>query len=137
MKRNRQYSIFTVSMLLLLLVTACGFSSRPESKPAVKINVSPEQLVVGQVVNIQAIAVDQTGVSRVDVQVDGRLLASLPADAAQTSFIASQTWVPDLPGSHIIQAQAYNVDNQASELVNVIVQVGEAVTQAEPGCRNC
>lgn len=116
----------------MLLATACGFNSQPASKPLVKINIAPEQLTVGQVVSIQAIAVDTAGVLRVDVQVDGQPLVSLPANPAQTTFIASQTWTPTIPGSHIIQAQAVNVDGQPGEMASVIVQVGETVSATPP-----
>ncbi len=119
-------------MLLLLLATGCNFNRQPASKPMVKINVAPEQLVVGQVVSIQAIAVDTTGVARIDLQVDGQPLFSLPANPSQTSLIATQTWTPTVPGSHVIQAQAVNVDNQPSEPVNLIVQVADAVSGTLP-----
>lgn len=132
MKRNHPFIIVFVGMLLMLLATACNFNSQPASKPVVKINVAPEQLVVGQVVSIQAIAVDTTGVARVDVQVDGQPLASLPATPAQSTFIATQTWTPAIPGSHVIQAQAVNVDNLPGEMVSLIVQVGEAVSETPP-----
>jgi uncharacterized protein YraI len=132
MKRNIQFLI--ISLIGMIVLTACGFgNTTPATKPTVQLNLASgtNELVVGQVISIQAIAVDQSGVARVDLQVDGQLLATVPVAPAEATFIASQTWIPDVPGSHAIQAQAINSDGQPSDLVTIVVTVNDVVTEAE------
>jgi hypothetical protein len=130
---NRNFQIFILSLIGIMVLTACNFgNSTPATKPTVQLNLTPgnSDLVVGQVISIQAIAVDQSGVTRVDLQVDGQLLATVPVAPAQDTFIASQTWTPEVPGSHAIQAQAFNSEGQPSELVTLVVTVNDSLAQS-------
>ena len=64
-ERTMQHKIqfLIISLIGILVLSGCAFGADNSTKPALKLNVAPEVdgLVVGQIVNIQAIAVDQNG----------------------------------------------------------------------------
>jgi len=133
MKRQtlRTYSMFIILMIALTATTACnGLLPQTEAKPSVALSVTQadgDGLTVGQPVTVQIAAVAEGGVSRVELLVDGQLYATLPVAPATSPYLSNQNWTPDAVGSHIIQAIAYNADNQASDPGQVIVSVEAAV----------
>ncbi len=136
MKRQTlsSYSIFIILMIALTTTACNGLLPQTDAKPSVALSVTHttgNSLMVGQPVAVQIAAVAEGGISRVELLVDGQLYATLPVTPAASPYITSQTWTPAMMGSHIIQAVAYNTDNQASAPGQVIVSVEEVVADAE------
>lgn len=132
---------FSVLLILVvgLLGTGCKVVKKsPAVKPVVTISAPQNNTVValGETVSVQIVAIDTAGISRVEVQIDGQAVATLAAGADTTTFNGGQPWTPDVAGSHVIQAIAYNVDNVASDPAQVFVTVSpeksDAVSKADP-----
>ncbi len=134
MKRQtlRTYSIFVILMIALSTTACNGLLPQNAAKPSVALSVTQangDGLTVGESVTVQIAAVADGGISRVELLVDGQLYATLPVTPAASPYLVSQSWTPEMVGSHIIQAIAYNADNQASDPGQVIVSVAEAVVE--------
>jgi hypothetical protein len=118
----------------LLLVSCClaavaggliySVWPRPVAKPLVLIS-SPrhgEEVVVGAATTVEAVARDETRVTRVELWVDGELRASqtssLPGGTSPFPLLAS--WQPLSPGTHSLVVRAFNAQNaRAYASVNV------------------
>jgi hypothetical protein len=104
------------------------------SKPTVVI-ASPKadsSFESGQEITIQSIASDSEGITRVELWIDGQQENIEAVAPAETSYAANQSWMPTTPGSHIVEVRAYNVENMASEPVQIMVRVTQAVAEATP-----
>jgi hypothetical protein len=97
------------------------------SIPVVTITspVSGTQGQVGQPVTVEVVATDPTGVTQVELWVDGKLtnVQSRPAEGAQPSWNTRFIWTPQSPGSHTLGARATNSSGQKSALVSIIINV--------------
>lgn len=129
------------SLIILLgmaFLTACDPPSPAgtEGKPWITIitPTSGSQLPVGREVGIQVNATDAQGVARIEIKIDGMLVgtAQSPGARGQTNLVATQPWTFTEPGNHIIMAQAFNVNRQASDLAVVNVQVTSGSASPEP-----
>jgi len=134
---------------LALVMSACGQAaptsdvpgaaavpSPAGNKPVVVIS-SPQSgssFTLGQQVVIQSASVDpeNKGLSRVDVLVDGQVIASQGVQSAAASYVASQVWQPNRAGSHVIEVRAYNLSGVASDPAQAIVTVVEPPAQSPP-----
>ncbi|MBN1995242.1 MAG: hypothetical protein JW953_21310 [Anaerolineae bacterium] len=105
-------------------------SCRSASQPTVAINSPPSetQVVSGQEVSIQSTATDAKGITRIDLLVDGDIVRSDKAPSPQTSFSVVQVWQAGAPGKHTVGVLAYNMDNVASNMAEISLEV-----QAGPG----
>lgn len=128
----RRTAIVVVALLLVLCCLAAVFGglayvyygTAVEARPMVFIN-SPshgQQVEVGDVISVQAVARDETKVTRVELWVDGVLLtsqeSSLPRGVSPFPLLA--TWQPLAPGNHVLIVRAFNVQNaHASSAVTV------------------
>lgn len=114
------------TLFILVTVLACGISPTPQtSKPSVAI-ASPSTGIayqVGQAVPLQAAVADTNGLSRIELRVDGQLLNTDNLNPPATSYTVNHSWTPEVPGSHIIDIRAYNVDGAVNEPVQVIFTV--------------
>ncbi len=130
----RQQRIHTYLLLLSLLLTAalstaCNTtaSDAGQDKPAVAINIAQsDNMKVGQEINIQMMAMDAEGISRIELKIDGQPYATLSAQGNSASFNAAQLWKPETMGSHVIQVQAFDINNVASDPVQSFVTVASA-----------
>jgi hypothetical protein len=87
---------------------------------------------VGQPVPLQAAVADTNGLSRIELRVDGQLLNTDNLNPPATSYTVNHSWTPEVPGSHIIDIRAYNVDGAVNEPVQIIFTVnseGDQITQ--------
>jgi len=118
--------------LLGLLLAGCGDEPQPVSTPsgqppvvAIVVPQAGTTVQKGQTVDVQSQAVDEKGVTRVELWADGTLVRSdASAQAAgQTVFSVSQPWLPAVPGSHAIMVKAYDADNLVTESSVLIVNV--------------
>jgi hypothetical protein len=122
--------------IVLLLVGACVIAALAgvlvyllrvpavEARPVVFIN-SPtygQQAEVGETLSVQALARDETKVTRVELWVDGALLTSqesnLPGGVSHLPLFAN--WQPVSAGTHTLIVRAFNAQNgRAYGSVNV------------------
>lgn len=77
-------------------------------------------------VTVQATASDPSGVTRMELWVNGVNTAEAvsPATQGQPTLTASLQWVPAVPGSHRLEVRAYNVQAAVSQAAAVTVNVG-------------
>lgn len=78
-------------------------------------------------VTIQATASDPSGVTRLELWVDGvkTAEAASPLTQGQSTLTASLQWVPATPGNHTLEIRAYNAQGAVSEPTAVIVTAVE------------
>jgi uncharacterized protein YraI len=86
------------------------------------------QATVGQTLQVQSLATDSVGVTRVDLQVDGVVVRSdtSPDPNGQKSLALLQNWAPTQLGQHTITLIAYRADGTASLPVSVTIDVAQA-----------
>ncbi len=137
----RNFPHLTLAGILLCLTSlACalpGFgNSQPtpaEAGPAVAItDLTPGQrLELGRELQILSTAEDPTGIVRTELLVDGQVIwVDANADPQpNVPFIVAQPWTPTAPGSHVIQARAYNKNNVTGESAPLTVEVAAASAQ--------
>ena len=131
--------ILVVVLLLAASVLACSVDLGPgqPSKPVVEI-VSPpsgSRVQLGEEVAVQFRAVDEVGVSRVELKADGMVVAVEQSSRAEgePSMTATLSWAPTTPGSHTLLLYAYNTDGAVSDPVGVsVIVAGPLATLTVP-----
>ncbi len=120
--------IFALSMLGCSMAPALG-------KPIVTIGAPAHgaQLNVGQEVLVQAMAADNTGISRVELWVDGQLLMASQPPAPQSSHAAVLRWTPAAAGAHLLLVKAVNLGNVASDPAAIAVNAVASNASAAAG----
>ncbi|MCS7260451.1 MAG: FHA domain-containing protein, partial [Anaerolineae bacterium] len=128
--------VLLIAALAITAVLAFLLLRGPAAPPQVAITAPPNGAIVspGQEIEVQVVAQDARGVTRIDLWVDNVLYASQSAPDArgQTSFAVVHRWMPSTPGSHALLAKAYNVNGQEtlSPIVLVtVMQPTEAISQ--------
>lgn len=94
------------------------------SKPTVII-VSPpsgSQYRENEPVAVQSISTDSTGIVRVELLVDGKVVRADPSPAPQVSFTLIQTWQAT-PGTHTLSVRAYNAAGAVSDPAAITIAV--------------
>jgi hypothetical protein len=145
-----------VVIAVVLLVILCGlaavggglayyyYGTSPEARPMVFIN-SPahrQRAEVGETISVQAVARDETKVTRVELWVDDVLQASqessLPGGISPFPMIA--TWQPLTSGMHTLIVRAFNAQN-AHAYSSVVVEAlevpdrdGDGVADEDDSC---
>jgi hypothetical protein len=109
------------------LACSLDFGAKEPSKPVVEV-LSPlngSQVALGEDVTVQCRVVDETGVSRVELETGGVTVAVQRSDEAQaqTSMSAALPWTPAAPGLHTLLVYAYNTDGVVSDAVGVTIEV--------------
>ncbi|MBU0495629.1 MAG: hypothetical protein KKB13_27595, partial [Chloroflexi bacterium] len=132
---SRMWTVLIVSATIGLMVACTCLPPTPtaQSKPTATI-VAPAnggQVAVGQSTAIQIVATDASGVTRIEVQVDGALVGTAQSQTpqGQPSLIATQDWTFTTTGSHVIMAQAFNAAGQASDVTAITVQAVASVAE--------
>ena len=123
---------------LVALVAAAGgliyFLTRPAPAPHLIIQqpVGSLQAEAGQPVLIQGQATDRTGVTRVELWVNGTLNTTIPCrqPGGQRLVLVDHTWTPSSGGVHNLSLIAYNAQGRASEAHTVIITVSGPDTAA-------
>ena len=134
------------ALLILASLTACGLpgavTAVPANPPSAAISspVDNQQANQGDELQVKSVSVDDQGIVRVELVVDGQVVW-VDANAQpqpNTPFIVQQPWVASDPGPHTIFVRAFNPDNQAGQSEPVTVQVlspgveGENATPTPP-----
>jgi len=118
-----------IAVLLLLL-------NRGGGTPAVTI-LSPSdgaQIAPGGQIVLQAAATGAKDLTRLEMSVDGQLvaMATSPDAGGSPALNVSHSFTFDQPGAHTISATAYTASRPAGETASVGVAVGGAVGQVTP-----
>lgn len=110
---------YPLIFLLALALAACQQAQNPTptqsaqaSKPNLVI-VSPASnatFQVGSEVKVQSTSADAEGIVLVELMVDGQTVQNSPTPNGQpqAQFSVIQTWLPTVPGSHVITVRATN-----------------------------
>lgn len=122
---------------LFLALLACSISSVAPTPPTVIITFPQpgSSFPRGREVAVQSVAAvtDGRGITRVEMWVDGQIVNTQAVNPPTGTYTASQPWLPTVPGSHILEVRAYNVDNVSSNPAQVVVVVTEEMaTEATP-----
>ena len=134
--QHRQMAMVFTMLLLVGLLLGCSLgpaATTTAGKPVVSISSPPSgaQVTLGQEVLVQATAVDQSGVVRVELWVDSVLSVVDEPPSAQPAYAAILRWMPGAPGAHTLMVKAINTGSVTSDPVMVTVNVageGEATS---------
>ncbi len=107
-----------------------------QSIPSVII-VSPvadQEFTFGELIPVVSKSADPQGITRIDLMVNGKLLARISNMKPQThrTRTASQLWLPEIVGSQVLQVIAYNAAGVTGESELVFVQVLPATPTPSP-----
>jgi hypothetical protein len=122
-------TLLGIALLLAVGILACGVDMGGEgpSKPVVEILSPPSgsRVQLGEEVAVQFRAVDEVGVSRVELKADGMVVAVEQSSQAEgePSMTATLSWTPTAPGSHTLLLYAYNTDGAVGDPVGVSIIV--------------
>jgi hypothetical protein len=88
----RSFTLLLIFASLVLL--ACDIGSVVAGKPTVVISSPPSgsQFREGEDVSIQSTSTDSSGITRVELVVDGTVVRTDPVPAPQVSYPLIQTW---------------------------------------------
>lgn len=109
-------------------IPATGQPTVQITQPASGTTVRPEQAVP-----ISAVATDPSGLTSLEIEVDGAVLAIQTSPQPVPSLVASISWSSSTVGQHVILARSVNAKGQTALSTPVMVQVqaaaaGETVT---------
>lgn len=138
--RSITFFIILTGIALGLTLAACtvpGITpspAEPKSTPAVTLSYPETGQVfqVGEEVKVQSASVDTEGVARVELLVNGEVVR-IDANAQpqpNTPFIVAQPWLPDIPGSYLVQVRVHNSAGGAAETSPLTVEVSQAARAA-------
>ena len=145
MKRQRQPSPSRASMTLVVVfaaIAAACTSIAPAAAPSpttvavaglptVSVSSPANGAIIplGALTPVVASATDTSGVSRIDLAVNGVVVDSYatPASVGQPTVAAELHWTPSAAGAHALSVVAYRPDGTPSAPAFVAVTVSEAV----------
>jgi uncharacterized protein YraI len=118
-----------IIVLSVAAITAIILIQRRETPTAqiptviITAPVPGAEVPINQPVTVQATASDPTGVTRLELWVDGAKTAEAasPVQQGQPTLTASLQWVPLSAGSHSLEIRAYNQTGQVSEPTAIVV----------------
>ena len=133
MKKHTKILLLLAIMALLGLATfAIAFA---QSGPQVIISspIPNQKFTPGELVSVVVTAVDAQGVARLDLAVNGQVIArhANPNPAPNQPFLVDFRWEPNTYGTQIIQVFAYNTANYVGQSDQVLVQI--VTSSGQPG----
>ncbi len=135
--QRRTFRTFTLLLIFAsFILLACDLGSATAGKPTVVLASPPHgsQFREGEDVAFQSTATDSTGVTRVELVIDGAVVKtdSVPGSQGQQSFTLVQTWKAT-QGTHAVSVRAYNTSSTASDPAAITISVSAgASTPAVP-----
>jgi hypothetical protein len=134
-KEHRSWLIVVLALTISMFLVACDLlGGGAKVKPSITINApgAGAQVPLGQEVLIRSTSLDEKGVTKVELIVDGvpyRVDPSINPEG-ESPFVASQPWVPSAVGSHTIAVKAYDGDGLVSDPASISLVVVEKDAQA-------
>lgn len=129
--------LLVVALLLLAAGVAAFFlmNRQPAGTPPQVAIISPAngtQVMLNTPTTVQATATDEQGVLRVELWVDGLLVGQQPSVAPQGDplLLLNLPWTPTIPGSHVLEVRAFNVNNVQSNTTLVTINALDTTTGA-------
>ncbi len=117
-----------VAVLILAAITAYFIFQREDTTPQIPVvvitaPVNGSEVLLNLPVTVQATASDPSGVTRMELLINGvkTAEATSPATQGQPTLTASLQWVPVTPGSHTLEIRAYNTQNRMSDPTAITV----------------
>ncbi|MCC7162674.1 MAG: hypothetical protein IT331_09285 [Anaerolineae bacterium] len=122
------------SLGILALVAVCAACTTTQggvtpSRPAVQILVPAfgATFLEGQPVGIQSVSTDPTGITRVELSIDGQPVKTDQAvTQGQTQFNVVQVWTAQGVGAHAVLVRAFNTANVSAE-ASIPIAVSAAI----------
>jgi hypothetical protein len=121
--QSRKIALIIFALLIVVLILpACA-----PSKPVVVISSPPSGSTYGEGddVAVQSTSVDESGIVRVELAIDGAVVHSGTPPAPQANFSIVQVWKAT-PGAHTVMVRAYNAAGTASDPAAISIMVNEA-----------
>jgi hypothetical protein len=126
---NKQIMGIIAAVVIVMLVVfglglLTGTKALSLSTPATVIGVpaSNSEYHAGEAVQIQSTSTDPSGITRVELAVDGSVIYVDEPLQPQTTFTVTQPWIA-FEGKHTISMRAYNSSNQSGNLAQITVTV--------------
>ena len=117
---------------MLVVLSACGAPPPRQQGPEVEIvfPASGTKAFKSQTVNVQTVGVDDRGVVRLELWVDGKIyrVDQSPELEGQRVLAVTQPWTTDVVGSHVLSARAESRDGRVSESAPVLITIEEPPT---------
>ncbi len=117
-------------MAALLLLSACAGQPAKMVKPIVAIVTPPQgaQYDPGQPVNLTIAAAASAGVNRVEVSVNGAVVATQVNPEASQTFSTRITYLPPAQGRSVLQVVAIDSAGNSSDPFAITVMIGQEPT---------
>ncbi len=133
MSHSRTLIRVSILYILILVAVACGVAN---PKPTIVLAAPPHgsQFREGEDVAFQSTATDSTGVTRVELVIDGTVVRtdSATGPQGQQTFTLVQTWKAT-QGTHAVSVRAYNTSSTASDPAAITISISAgASTPAVP-----
>lgn len=134
MKRRH---LLVFSSLLTVISIACGSASdlsTPVTGPAVEITSPPDGSVLplNQETLITFNTADAQGIAQVELSIDGQPVMIEPIEPPVDAYTTGFRWKAGQLGQHTIELQAFNVAQEASEPVQITVNIVEPSAETGP-----
>jgi len=135
---RKRLLLLLVPLLVAGTILACdlGGLRRGGAVPNVVTNAPPNnsEVRLGETIPIRSTATDATGVTRIELWVDGALYASetSPIAQGQSPFSVAQDWAPQVLGSHKIVVRAYNAAGNTGEPSSITLVVVSGSPELTP-----
>ncbi|HMQ54283.1 MAG TPA: SH3 domain-containing protein [Anaerolineae bacterium] len=133
----KRIQLLGLSLCLVIISIACGGASdpgTPVSGPIVKITSPPagSVLPLNQETLITFNTADAKGIAQVELSIDGEPVMIEPIDPPVNAYTTGFRWKAGVLGEHTIELQAFNVDQEASEPVQITVSIVESSVETGP-----
>lgn len=120
--------------LVMSLVSACGRGA--DEPPGIEILWPRDQytMALGEVFTVESRTRDDRGISRIELRINGVLVALHEVPKGEKSYRVEQSWLPSGAGTYAITVIAYDSKDQASEpaTITITVQPTPTVSLAPP-----
>ncbi len=120
------------AFLAAVVMTSCALF--PAAKPVAIIQSPPSGALIepNAEISVQILATDNTGIVKVELWVNGALVATenSPVAGGQTNFPVVMRWTPKTAGPHLIEARAFNKGGEVNAPAAISVQVKEGIAVA-------
>ena len=125
-RKSSAVRLFLIGLFFAPTLLACDLGGG--SKPTTVITAPPHGSTYneGDDVAVQSTSADASGVTRIELSVDGAVVRNDTPPSPQTNFSIIQNWKAT-QGTHTLTVRAYNAAGAASDPAAVSIQVGPSV----------